>query len=556
MAYDAAKAKTATQLLKQGLSEEEAFKLAGISEADINSGEYTLNDVPGDPNRGTVEPFARLASNQDHQVDTSPVSKEPEPNPVSDTTSTTSTETVSGGGSTTVVNTPPTATAASQAYGAQANDINNQIQSINKQLGSPRFGGDPNLTENQREELRQKQLDLYAQYNAARDKEEAAKIPGTPDVITTPNTTTTTNTVTEVSASANDPVSTAEDASVAATENAATPPTIPASEINVAPAPVEGYTSTYYASNGDVITTTEAGTTTTFAAQPNESPNSPATSDIIAGVNDAQAQQARSSQAGQIPVSTDWRVRLSLAQGANYLYKDPDPGILQPLSVTNGVIFPYTPKIEMSYRANYSPYELTHSNYKGYFYQNSTPGDITVSGLFTAQNTADANYLLAVIHFFRSATKMFYGQDAQRGSPPPLVFLSGLGEYQFNNHSCLISNFTYSLPDDVDYIRAHTANQNNTNLTAQNTVKQSVAINASQVVANRLANAGTTVGALPAVPFGSPSSPLLASGAPTYVPTKMTISIQLLPVNTRKQVSTQFSLKGFANGNLLRGGFW
>jgi hypothetical protein len=42
----------------------------------------------------------------------------------------------------------------------------------------------------------------------------------------------------------------------------------------------------------------------------------------------------------------------------------------------------------------------------------------------------------------------------------------------------------------------------------------------------------------------------------TYVPTKMEINITLLPTNTRAQVSQQFSLKAFANGNLLKGGFW
>jgi hypothetical protein len=58
------------------------------------------------------------------------------------------------------------------------------------------------------------------------------------------------------------------------------------------------------------------------------------------------------------------------------------------------------------------------------------------------------------------------------------------------------------------------------------------------------------------VPFGSPNTPNNASGAPTYVPTKMNINIRLLPVQSRQQVSKQFSLKGFANGSLLRGGFW
>jgi hypothetical protein len=42
----------------------------------------------------------------------------------------------------------------------------------------------------------------------------------------------------------------------------------------------------------------------------------------------------------------------------------------------------------------------------------------------------------------------------------------------------------------------------------------------------------------------------------TYVPTKMEISITLLPVQSRKQISQQFSLKSFASGDLLKGGFW
>ena len=41
-----------------------------------------------------------------------------------------------------------------------------------------------------------------------------------------------------------------------------------------------------------------------------------------------------------------------------------------------------------------------------------------------------------------------------------------------------------------------------------------------------------------------------------YVPTKMEIDIVLIPVQTRSQVSKQFSLEGFASGRLLKGGFW
>jgi hypothetical protein len=34
------------------------------------------------------------------------------------------------------------------------------------------------------------------------------------------------------------------------------------------------------------------------------------------------------------------------------------------------------------------------------------------------------------------------------------------------------------------------------------------------------------------------------------------MTIRLLPVQTRQQVSKQFSVKGFANGDLIKGGFW
>jgi hypothetical protein len=56
------------------------------------------------------------------------------------------------------------------------------------------------------------------------------------------------------------------------------------------------------------------------------------------------------------------------------------------------------------------------------------------------------------------------------------------------------------------------------------------------------------------IPFAVQGS--LGVANPTYVPTKMEIQLTLLPMQSRQQVSQQFSLKGFANGNLLKGGFW
>ena len=272
---------------------------------------------------------------------------------------------------------------------------------------------------------------------------------------------------------------------------------------------------------------------------------------VTTGVNQAQNQQTNSDLSVQYPVNTDWRVTLRLAPNSNYLYNAPNAGLLQPLKVTNGVIFPYTPQISTAYKANYSTYDLTHSNYRGYFYQNSYVDVITINASFTAQSTADAAYVLAVIHFFRSATKMFYGQDAQRGSPPPLVFLSGLGDYQFNNHPCLVQQFNYTLPADVDYISSGAPNNLGLNLQPLQNL-YSTTLNAVAPTATRLAAAFLPPGAQNALP--APLQGLLNN--PTYVPSKIDISLTLLPVQSRQQVSTQFSLRNFASGQLLKGGFW
>jgi len=269
-------------------------------------------------------------------------------------------------------------------------------------------------------------------------------------------------------------------------------------------------------------------------------------------------QQNTLQQRYKQPGNQDWRVRLVLAEGANYLYKDTANQLLKPLMNANGVIFPYTPSIAVNYTANYDKTELTHSNYRGYFYKGSAVGDVTITATFTAQDTAEAQYLLAVIHFFRSVTKMFYGQDAQRGAPPPLLYLVGLGEFQFNGHPCVVSNFQYTLPTDVDYIRASSPNNYGINLLNRRTATTTPSNPISSVL-NRLQNSGLFPGANPKTTTPAPgptTGTVNNTQRPTYVPTKMDMTIQLLPLQTRSQVSQQFSVKEFANGNLLKGGFW
>jgi hypothetical protein len=262
------------------------------------------------------------------------------------------------------------------------------------------------------------------------------------------------------------------------------------------------------------------------------------------------------TQQAQEPSTDDWRVRLSLAPGATYLYKDNTNPLLAPLRNTEGVIFPYTPTITVAYNANYNDTEIVHSNYKIYQYKNSSVDNITITCDFTAQDTYEANYMLAVIHFFRSATKMFYGQDQNplAGTPPPLCFLYGLGAYQFDKHPLVISNFTYTLPNDVDYIRAGiTSSPAGVLSPSQDEDKD------PPNLLERIGNIGSIIrlagrilpGGNPVPPVFSP--PTSGSGEGTYVPTKITMTITALPVVSRNEISNNFSVKDYATGKLLRG---
>ena len=283
----------------------------------------------------------------------------------------------------------------------------------------------------------------------------------------------------------------------------------------------------------------------------------------------AEAETLRQAQALQelrSKVSNeDWRLRLRLAPRANYLYKIENAGILKPLKGTDGVVFPYTPQITTRYMANYDAYELVHTNYKGYFYKNSAVQEITVNGTFTANSGADAEYLLAVIHFFRSASKMFYGQDSNpvAGTPPPVLYMDGLGVYQFNEHPCLLSAFNYNLPSDVDYIRVGGVARNyaggEVNLSSIRNQQGAASNSLLSSTLSRLSTLKNTFDNFitPGAKANNPTAQQVTNyygitGQPTYVPTKIDISITLLPLISRAAQAQSFSLKDYATGQGLR----
>jgi hypothetical protein len=265
--------------------------------------------------------------------------------------------------------------------------------------------------------------------------------------------------------------------------------------------------------------------------------------------NDARAQSTTQDTENK-KTQDDWRVRLSLAPSSTYLYNAKPAGILEYLKATNGVVFPYVPQIQVTYAANYETSDIVHSNYKLIQYKNSAVDQISITGDFTAQDTYEANYMLAVIHFFKSVTKMFYGRDQipKPGTPPPLCYLSGLGDFQFDNHPLVISSFNYSLPNDVDYIRA-------SGPTLMPGVDSSAynAKGSEMSPSERRLQGGPNppnVGAIQSDPIWRNTNTNIQ---PTYVPTKLQIVITAFPMVTRNDISNRFSVRDYATGALLQG---
>ena len=111
--------------------------------------------------------------------------------------------------------------------------------------------------------------------------------------------------------------------------------------------------------------------------------------------------------------------------------------------------------------------------------------------------------------------------------------------------SLAIAAFNYQLPNDVDYIRA-----------GASTTMPGVNKSAGNTAGNDLS------GLLSMIPVaGIPNPPTFKNQAtnpsgttePTYVPTKMQIQIQAVPMVSRNSISNNFSLKDYATGKLLRG---
>ena len=199
------------------------------------------------------------------------------------------------------------------------------------------------------------------------------------------------------------------------------------------------------------------------------------------------------------------------------LGKNDPSNILFPLYKTKGVLFPYTPNLTSGNSAEYDPTSFIHSIYGYNAYVRSFPKPITIAAEFTAQTTDEALYMLAVIHFFRSVTKSYFGVTPyeRAGTPPPVLIFNYLGEFQFNNVPVLPKTFDYTYPADVDYVPVSTSSY-------------------SGLKSNGLSSGTNGI---------------------TYVPTHLSISLELDTQYTPIKLRNEFNLDDFRSGKLTKQGY-
>jgi hypothetical protein len=261
-----------------------------------------------------------------------------------------------------------------------------------------------------------------------------------------------------------------------------------------------------------------------------------------AGLQADGSAMSSSMTGGQAPTigfdksGSEWRIRVSVSPNAPILYRDPNPGVMKYLKDTDGVIFPYIPQVSVTYQARYGSQPLTHSNYTNYFYEASEVQAIQISGEFSVQNDFDAQYLLGALYFFRAATKMFYGNSGTyQGSPPPILYLDGYGAHYLPHVPCLLTQFSHTMPNDVDYIETTVQSKGQTTSIDSATKQQISPEEAAKRQGKGVITTETT------------------DISKTRLPTVSTISITLQPVYSRSSQKS-FDFNAFARGELITKG--
>ncbi len=277
--------------------------------------------------------------------------------------------------------------------------------------------------------------------------------------------------------------------------------------------------------------------------------NLPAAGEAVGTILDAVAMFAGD------PASGDWRARLSIANAASFKSSP----VFEPLRDAGGLIFPYTPTIQMQAKAEYSPINITHTNYPMKAYKNSDAGQITINAPMHVEDSIQGQYWIAAFHYLKSLTKMFTGSDAKAGNPPPIVKFNAYGNYMFKDIPVVVVAFSVTLDNKCDYIGVKTsasaAGLISSIANGVGGISDAIGDTFSglsgitDVISDVAGGVSAVAGLASSFGLGGSTSTGIA-----HVPTESNFSITLQPVYSRDSVR-KFSLDSYVTGAYLYNSF-
>jgi hypothetical protein len=209
-----------------------------------------------------------------------------------------------------------------------------------------------------------------------------------------------------------------------------------------------------------------------------------------------------------------------------------------PVGTLEELRFQYTPQIEYSNDVKYDAYSLTHTNYQPYAYSRTENPTIGLTCKFSAHTKEHFDHSEYAIRFLRTYTKMNYGRtDTQRGQSPRILRFFAHGSPIFNKVPVVISKFSMTFPDDIDYVKG-TFSPDNKLIDATRDVKKPT---------TEVPQAGAD---------GVPE--MIVTGQKTkefYLPVFFTINISLLMQPNIYKAVNEFNLEDFSKGALSSKGY-
>ncbi len=271
-------------------------------------------------------------------------------------------------------------------------------------------------------------------------------------------------------------------------------------------------------------------------------------------------------QTGMVQNNTDRRASLRARDAAtNRVYGS---GLLTPLKETQGLIWPYTPAINYSHPIDYQPIQTVHTNQVFMVYARTPAVKLTVDGVFTVQNQKEGQYAMAAIHFLRTMAKMHFGEtDPQAGTPPPVLLFNAYGAFVFKDVPVIVTTFSISFPDDVDYVEVKTAGAlETTTTTTANRIVQGIQAEALPNLTPGTTRTTSLDATGSAVQRGASEGPIPVRGIPdrvipgttttsqnrqtytVWLPSQFKISVELTVQHTPKTLRSRFNLPAYING--------